>query len=372
MRIGILTYHNAVNYGAVLQAYALQESLGRMNNVDVVVIDYRSPAVDSQYQFIGYEESGSLKKFVFSNVTVFLRMKKKKIFDKFVSSKLKCTERMCCVSDSALENIDAIIVGSDQVWNPSCSKGDSTYLLSEVASNKLKISYAASMGTGDKIDEFYSIYGVDYRSFIKNFNSISCREKDAADFLSKELSVECETVIDPVLLYDKCDWIDFMSDYDAKKMPDRYIFVYNLGNYSTLHSLVNKIHNQTRYEVVVVNKDAKGDFMYGKYIKKSNIGPQGFLWLLSNADYVVSDSFHATAFSILFEKKFYTVGSDHLNNTNTRMKNILSHYGLEKRYVVCDIDGINLNEELNFSIANKTLQEDRIFAKKWLHKAIDV
>ncbi len=132
MRIGILTYHNAVNYGAVLQAYALQESLEKMNNVDAVVINYRSPAVDSQYQFAGYKGSGSLKKFLLSNVTAFLRMKKKRIFEEFVSSKLKCTGKMCCVSDRNLENIDAIIVGSDQVWNPSCSKGDSTYLLSEV------------------------------------------------------------------------------------------------------------------------------------------------------------------------------------------------------------------------------------------------
>ena len=372
MKIGILTYHNAVNYGAVLQAFALQESLGKIENVESFVIDYHSPAVDSQYKFIGYKESSSLKKFLLSNVTALLRLKKKKAFAEFVSSKLRCTKRVLCVSDDELEDIDTVVVGSDQVWNPSCSKGDKSYLLSNVSSQIKKISYAASMGSSDKIEEFDSKYGVDYHKFLKEFDAISCREKDASDYLTKELSLECEAVIDPVLLLERRDWIDFLEDSCAgKEEQGSYIFVYNLGNFPTLLSLVKKLSNRTGHKVVVINKDAKGEYLYRKFRSRSNVGPREFLCLLKNASYVVSDSFHATAFSILLEKRFYTVGNVHSDNTNTRMRNILSRYGLEQRYVIRDIDGLDFNEGLDFTMANEMLKKDRTFALEWLHTAVD-
>lgn len=367
MKIGILTYHNAVNYGAILQTYALQEVIKKIICENVTVIDYHSPAVDSQYNYISYKDSGSLKGFVLSNVTTLLRKKKNYAFNEFICSNLICTPRVNCVSDDNLKNISTIVVGSDQVWNPACTNGDKNYLLSDVGSDKIKISYAASMGSGDKISEFSSKYDIDYKKYLKNFDAISCREKDAADFLSKELAMNCTSVVDPVFLYETDNWYSFVDQYDdsQKKKRNEHIFVYNLGNFLTLQKLVKKVKKETGLDVIVVNKDAKGDFMYLNCENKSNCAPQEFLYLLRSAKIVISDSFHATAFSIIFGKNFYTVGNSCSNNTNIRMKNILSHYGLERRYVINEIDSINVNEEIDYSGAAEILKNDRDFAINW-------
>lgn len=374
MKIGILTYHNAVNYGAVLQAYALQRFLKKNTGEQVQIIDYRSPGVEKQYKLVSPGNCGSFKAFVHSNITVLLRWKKKKSFRNFSDSLLEKTEKIHELTDEDIPNIDAIVVGSDQVWNPSCTHGDAAFLAAGLNGGIARISYAASMGSCGKISEFQDKYGIDYLGELKKFRAISCREEDAASYLSEKLAVSCDTVIDPVLLHDRNEWEHLLKDADdsSKKYAGPYIFVYNLGNYPVLSALTTHIRKKTGYRVIVVSRNFKGDLMYLSCDRKSNIGPQEFLYLLAHASVVLSDSFHATAFSILFEKPFYTVGNHNADNTNSRLKNILERYGLESRYVTEKPDDVNVNETVDFTTAEAMLQKDRRFAETWLGNALGV
>lgn len=374
MKIGILTYHNAINYGAVLQTYALRQYLEKITCGEVSVIDYRSPGVEKQYRLPRPGDCGSVKSFVHSAVTVFLLREKKNAFRKFSDSCLNKTAEISALSEEGLRDIDVLVVGSDQVWNPSCTRGDASFLAAGLNSKIARISYAASMGNCGKIAEFQKCYGIDYLRELKKFRAISCREEDAASYLTEKLAVPCETVIDPVLLQEKFAWDCLLEEADdaVKQYTEPYIFVYNLGNYPLLYALTAQIRKKTGYRVIAVSRNFKGELLFRSCDRKSNVGPREFLYLLSHAALVLSDSFHATAFSVLFERPFYTVGDHRADNTNSRLKNILGHYGLESRYVTEVTDDINGEKTVDFSTAENILEKDRRFAEEWICTALGV
>lgn len=372
MRIGILTYHNAINYGAILQVFALQQTLKKIDkNIEVYIINYCSKTVEKQYNWIKYKESTSLKKYILSNATVLVRKKKKENFKEFLKNNLNCTKKIITLKDNLIQEFDILIVGSDQVWNPDCTDGDGTYLLENVGKNILKVSYAASMGNENKISLYQDKYGIDYLKKLQDFDFISCREMAATNYLIKKLEKKCETVVDPVVLCDIKEWrqlIESMKKSFNEIIRDKYVFIYNLGNFEILSKIVKKIRKETNYKILVVNKDIKGDLIFYNCENRSNIGPDEFLYLLSNAELVISDSFHATAFSIIFKRKFYVIGNNSPNNTNTRMQNILKHYKLEERYLIgtTKIESLNLKQEIDYSISEDIMKKDKEFAKQWL------
>lgn len=372
MNIGILTYHNAINYGAVLQAYALQEVIKRKLSPNVQFINYKCPGVEKQYNFVNANEASSIKGFILGNLTAVLRKKKKENFRKFISQKLYCTNKVKNFAEKVISQLDTIIVGSDQVWNPSCTEGDAAFLLGQISDKINKISYAASMGGSGTINDYKERYGVDYIEVLKEFSSISCREEDGAKFLSNKLNRSCTTVVDPVLLCDISIWKELIEDNESQyDIPEeKYIFVYNLGNLAALRDVAFELRKRTGYTVIVINKDAKGDVLYWNCKNCSNVGPEEFLSLLVHAEIVLADSFHATAFSILFHKKFFIVGNPNKVNTNSRIENILKHYGLEKQYITSSQENIDISSNIDFSVSDNGIFSDKERSFKWLKEAL--
>lgn len=325
MKAGILTYHNAVNYGAVLQAYALQRTVAKAG-ISCKIIDYKSPGVERQYRSLRFRERNSLKEYVLHNATCAVRRKKKKAFANFVKSKLECTAPVDALTKVA--DMDAVIVGSDQVFNPLCTGGDPSYLLQGLTSHTKKFSYAASIGKKENIDLYKTKFGIDYQEILKSFDWLSSREKDAADYISEKTGKPCDCVLDPVFLYGAEGWREF-----CKTSAEEYIFVYNLGNFRTLFDTVKAMKKQTGLKVVAVNKDLKGDLKTLGYENRSCASPEEFVSMLAGAKYVVTDSFHATAFSIMFRKDFYVVANSGKENTNSRLRSVLEEIGIEGRYL---------------------------------------
>lgn len=364
MRIGILTYHNAINYGAILQAYALQSYLKENIDADIEIINYNSLAVCQQYSYISLKKSKSAKAYILKNLTTFFRKRKRKLFIIFSDDELQKSKEINNIEDINTLLYDIVIVGSDQVWNPLCTNGDAAYLLKGVNETIRRISYAASIGNASNIDIYKKKYNIDYLQYLNNFTAISLRESDSLDFLNKKINKKLECVVDPVFLNWK-NWGSFV-----RKSFEEYILVYNIGNFSTTVSIAKVIAKKTGIPLKVINKDIKGDILFLFSENYSNISPYDFVSYIANATLVITDSFHATAFSIMFHRKFYSIANSNSENTNSRLKSILSKYGLDKRYLSDGNVPEDIFSEIDYNKIDCNLTVDINFSCFWLEECI--
>ena len=365
MKVGILTFHNAINYGAVLQAYALQQTVSTLG-AECEIVDYSCPAVEKQYRRKKMSECASWKIYVNDILSLHRLDKKKEAFRNFRHKNLMLSDRIETVSKDLSEKYDAVIVGSDQVFNPKNTDGDSAYLLDFNGKAK-KIAYAASIGNNAFLNLWQEKYKVDYKTLLGAFHCISFREKEAADFMTQLLGQTYRTVLDPVLLAGNPLW----KRFDSPPPEEEYVFVYNLGNIPLLVDFVRNLHRKTGLKVCVVYTDIKGDILLRKYSNVSSISPEDFLRMLFGAKYVVTDSFHGTAFSVLFHKDFYSVVSSGKENTNSRIQCLLAELKLEDRIVSPD-DDLNLAAIPNFEEVDRKIQAMRDESLACLKTALDL
>lgn len=364
MKVGILTYHNAINYGAVLQAYALQQVVKKLG-AECEIIDYSCPAVEKQYRRRKISDHAHWKVYVMDLLSGHRLDRKKEAFEKFCKQNLSLSAKIDVAVGEGLKDYDAIIVGSDQVFNPKNTEGDSTYLL-DFQCNAKKIAYAASIGNNEFLELWKTRYNVDYENLLRDFYRLSFREEDASIFVSNLLNNSYETVLDPVLLAGAELWKDFRAD-----TSEEYIFVYNLGNIPLLVECVRAMHNETGLKVYVVNKDIKGDFLLRGFENVSSLSPADFLKMLSGAKYVITDSFHGTAFSILYHKNFSSVINPNKNNTNSRIVNLLKKLQLEER-IVSDTESFRYQSKIAYSDTDKILQELEKRSLAWLSESLQM
>ena len=328
MKIGILTYHNAINYGAVFQTYALQQFLTD-NGFDTYVIDYKNKSVENQYRF----KKLRLNKHPLTNLKwniqqfIYLPAKKKNF-----QTWQKKFRLLSIIDKEQLKNttklLDKVIVGSDQVWKLKAHNFDSTYFLDFVDEEK-RVSYAASFGSSimdEQEEEFLSNY-------LLHIPFISVREESGVEIVKKLTGKNAVTVLDPVLLMNKDFWISNMKN-SINQYGD-YLFVYQIGSGDYLPSLCKKIANEYGMKVIYVADNLLTMLSYGpSSINKSSVGPEDFLTLLFNAKMVCTNSFHATALSLVLHKDFYTVVKGKENDLwNTRMYSLLKRFNLTNRII---------------------------------------
>lgn len=331
-KIGILTFHQAINYGAILQTYALQFVLA--DKFDVSIINYRSEKFEKEYYKLKLRYK--IIKFFYETQK---EIKKKKFID-FSNRRLKLTERInekkelsdfCC-------NYDYIITGSDQVWNYRITNTDWTYLLDFVEPMK-RLSYAASFGVSDIPDDLKE----HYRKLLSKFKYITVREKQGQEIIKELCNIDVPVVLDPTLLLNKNDW---ESICDNKIDRNKYILVYCLRKSKTLLNFAKKLKEDTGLEIIYLNPRRKHSF--GR-CSAAKAGPEEFVELFLNADYIVTNSFHGTIFAINFNKKFVVDLDTGEGNTNSRIEGILDIFGLNNRIV----QDVNLNKMYNNIDYNK-------------------
>ena len=223
MKIGIVTFHRAWNYGAKLQAYALQKRLN--NNYETTILDYRCERIERQYYSRSTGILASLKtcakwiiRYPIMRVHHLRKLKYKKFdYEYFLTnSKIYTPENI----ETANGDFDAFVAGSDQIWNTDITDKDMNYFLAFAPSNK-RFSYAASFG-GKQFDPQER---KEIANYLENFQSILVREKTGKDFLeSLNISPEIDVVLDPVFLLSREEWIEEFSLKDKRK--EKYILVY--------------------------------------------------------------------------------------------------------------------------------------------------
>lgn len=358
-RVGILTFHRAINYGALLQAYALQESLKKMG-CKPTIIDYHCTELESRHHEARMSDCHNVKDL--ARYAVYAKYQNKK-FDKFREfSAVNLNLSDAYDSSDQLRKItseyDRFICGSDQVWNYKITDFDKNYFLDFTEDNSKKNSYAGSFG----ISSIPSERTQEYRTLLLGFNHISVRENQGKSIIKDLINRDAELVLDPTLLLTNGEWETIAKDYKKKQ---NYILLYAFGVSPTMKMFVKKLSKQTGCVIVYISYSI---------IKRINatyeksVGPADFLGLFKNARYVVTNSFHGTCFSIIYNKNFFLdVRSE--SGVSSRLENILDVFDLRSRQI---INGENacMQEPVNYDKVNDKLVVERQKSLEFLHKII--
>lgn len=356
--IGIVTFHTALNYGAVLQAYGLQKFLNN-NGYDNEIINYDCPQFKKDYAPIKLTVhiKRMIRSFKSRKITLELQAK----YKEFVEKDLICSEKK--YDKKSIQNADGqydfYITGSDQVWDPYCAGFDATYFLDFVTDNYKKISYAASFDQMSIPEMMIS----EYKKRLSSFRAFSCREKQGADMISKIVETNVSVNVDPTFLIDSKEWSKIAVNM---KSLGEYVFVYPVGHSEEMLEYAKKIARMYKLKVVYLVcqkpwKDKEVEFITG-------CGPKEFLGLIKDAQYVVTNAFHGTAFSLIFKKKFYVYcGQD--GKGNARVQSVLKNVNLNDR-IICENIKINEND-INWSSYDKWVENERQRSLDYIINSID-
>lgn len=345
MKIGIITYHRAKNIGAMLQAYALQQTIEK-NIGNCEIIDYRNKKMEDKYRIKNNKEIRSIK----GKIKNILLMKKNKEFenvrDEFNSNTQKISKKIYNDKNivEANKEYDFFITGSDQVWNPKLNYGDNNFFLNFVEDNKKRNSYAASFGVSELSEKDKD--GI--KKELENFNKISVREKEGQEIIKKLINKDCQLVLDPTLLLNENEWNKLINKQRIEK--EKYIFVYTIATTPTIFEFARKLAKDKRCKIICFNNG------YKKYRGMKNltkVSPQDFLNYIKNAEYIVTSSFHGLCFSINLHKEFYYELDKDPKNHNSRLTTLTNILGLESRRIIggnskdeCKIDYNKVDEKL--------------------------
>ena len=324
MKIGIFTFHRAINYGAVLQTYGLQEYLKSLGH-EVFIIDYKPNYLLKTYnifQWHKYSEMSMflrLKMFLREFLVIFFRFTRKKRFQSFVKERLN----LCDFDyEKSFDDFDAFIFGSDQIWNCQITQGFDGVFWGDFPAtrNKKLISYAASAGSVDNIpaDTYFEI-----EKCLAKFEAISVREKELLIFLSEKYGYTSSLVMDPVLLAGRC----VFEEISENIKEEDYLLLFQLSNNNNVRDIAYEIARKQGLKVIEILSGQETLSIH----KLQNISIEKFLGYFKKASYVVTSSFHGTALAILFHRNFNTISVD--KNTDKRAFSLLKSLGIDYKFV---------------------------------------
>lgn len=371
MKINIITRHAIANYGSLLQSYATQQIIEEMG--------FQSEIIN----YIPLEEKGiHIAKSLCKNSSFWNKNKITRIiyqiiqtpnykysYDKFENFRkeiLTQTKIEYNSIEDLVKNVpeaDIYCTGGDQVWGnmPIAKKEQDAYFLEFAPEDKKCISYASSFGTETLNQKQLN----ELSSKLQKYSKILVREHTAVDIIKKCKIDNVECVLDPTLLLDKNKWQKLIYDSNIK-VKGKYILVYQLHKNKQFDKYVKKLAKKTKLKLIRVSPAMQSLVRPGKLIFMPK--PKEFLKYIKNAKYIVTDSFHGTVFSILFEKEFIDILP---KTTSERIKNILKVLKIEDRILTDFEDFETINKEINYNLVNELLKKEKEKSKKLLLEAIN-
>lgn len=336
MKIGLLTYHHSMNYGAVLQTYATCRALKELGH-EVEIIDFRHPEKSSNWSFPFYFKVKAFDSF------------KKKYY-------APCTNYIASFEELRARKYDyeCLIVGSDQTWNPNISKGNHlAYFLTFGDDTCRRLSYASSFGVSEWPSELEEEVPI-IKNALKRFKRISVREETGRELLKKTFGLDSTVVLDPTLLHD-----DY-SELIGEVMQTDNIICCLLHRYPKQMEVIRAFNSfmGKKGKVISTIRPVRGlSYMYPPSLEK---------WLksIASAGFVITDSFHGVAFSLIFRREFVVITPD--IGKNSRLKDLMNILGLSNRYFLendnFDFSSI-VNKKIDYSKVEKALELER--NKSW-------
>ena len=380
-KLGICVCYQHRNYGSQLQSYATTVEL-KKRGIDFEIIRYKKKITPA----LLLKSLPRLFNPVFINDRVLVRYQKKLKLLMHPQLKQNNNIRNSCLAKfskehftslspmyygydelcKAAEKYDAVMVGSDQLWAPSGITSN-FYNLMFAPDEKTKISYAASFGVSQIEKKYHNLYN----QFLSRMDFISVRENSGKKLVESLSDKSAEVVVDPVLLLDKEDWDREIPD---KRLYDKpYIFAYFLGKSPEYRNAVTEFARKKGLKIVTshhMDSYNKADESFGDYAP-FDVGPAEFVNLIRNAEYVFTDSFHGSVFSMLYKKKFLVFNrySDKsISSKNSRIDSFCRNYGLSERRFDGNIDAVD--NEIDFDTVHKKVENHRAESRAFLDRAL--
>ncbi len=351
--VGILTYYDAINYGAALQAYAIQETVKLLTcDPSVGVVGYCPEAVKSDYSLI----KTGIKPFIVSMLNLADNKKRHAVFDCFIQDNIHV------LSIEQAKQADTLILGSDQIWNPNISRGFDQAFFGKIegASPKRVVSYAASIG----VSKLKNHEMCELKELLDNVDAISVREEDAKHLIHEAGCDKPVTVdVDPTLLLDQAQWMKVAKETEVSAP---YILVYSLSGYAKTFETARIAAEKYGAEVVEVTLKDRKPFHQVKHRQIKAAGPADFLGLIADASVVVTDSFHGTVFSLIFQKRFFTIPN---RTKGARMIGLLNMLNLPEYIVFENSESLCFNA-IDYQRVNADLERCRSESLDHLRKAL--
>lgn len=356
MKVGVVTFQETNNYGALLQNYALSRTLRKLG-ASPTTIDYKSEYIGKPYRLRHLRDKGLMKYLLgVAGYIIYLpRSKKNNLFRRHISYTRAVTRDELFKLNN---EFDFFITGSDQVWNYNLTGSDNYYLLDFVSDKSKCASFAASLGL-TKIDKKHDKV---YKDLLAGYRYLSVRENSARDALLDIGLKDVDVVMDPCVLLSSSEW---MKLADQPK-EEKYVYVYQLGVSKDVVMLAKRIAREKGLKVIFT------PFPVGAmYRGKMDVfaGAAQVLGYIKNAQYVITDSFHGTLLSIIFNKRFFTKASGTHAAVGSRIYDLLDHYSLTDRMLDADTD---YRLEIDYDRVNEILKGDRDRGLNKLKNIIDM
>ncbi len=349
MRIGILTFSNAFNLGAALQAFSLQKAMEEKGN-EVELIDYRCSAIEAMHRMRPVFQLGlSLKQRIYNLLYNLVFLPRRIRFLQFREYSKRSKKYSKASIQDTNEKYDMFVTGSDQVFNLKLTGADSTYYL-DFVDKGIKASYAASLGA------YLPDQKERYQQYLKSFDYLSVRENSTAEIFEKELGIKAEVMPDPVFLHTAEEWEKLIGV--SKAARHKYVLIYSLIENEELYVIANKVAKEKNLKIFAITKVLRPMGHADKYLR--NTGPKEFIELIANADYIVTNSFHGTAFSIIFEKQFTTLMPPAVPE---RILDLLQVTDLSER--ISSGESIPLTE-INYSTKSVSIRDMKLLGEQYL------
>lgn len=374
-KIGIVTAHREYNYGSKLQAYAMATIVEQMN-FQPEIIEFHSLRLNLfslkflirtlfckiSRRYKNQKDMDYIRRDFpnFNNYwkKIFERRKSIEEFDKFLPIRqITCPYWMLGLLTKSYK---AVICGSDQIWRPVQNPLLRIFLLDFLFASVRRIAYAPSLGVDSIPDDLISTY----INSLSKFHSLSCREIETAKILSGLVGRKVYGVLDPTLLIGRKEW-DKIIDENFSMGYKKYILCYMLGTNVEHRNLCSNISKALNMPILnfshfkVINE---GDIMLHS-IDLYDVTPCQFIGLIKNASLIITDSFHCTIFSIMYQKEFLTLlrYKDTIEmSTNSRLRSILNKLHLESRIVESNMISQELfNSKVDYSYCNTELNAER-------------
>lgn len=359
--VGVITIHYGVNHGSALQSFALCTYLKKIG-CDAHLINYIPP----RYRFWNeYFQDRKKRHSIFAILAFYpiycLReMPNRLRFKRFTKKFLPLTREYRTNKELLKKppQFDLYLVGSDQVWNMDYNGlTEKSYFLNFVSDSNKKNAYASSFGKSYPLSSEEMDFII---PFLKDFRTITVREKDGVDILNSAGIVSTH-VVDPVFLLNRQEWMSFCSDNISKFPKNKeYILVYVMdGEYERLFDVASRFSKKMNCPIYAVSFTKIVDSRIEKCFY--DFAPQGFVDILSKASLIVTNSFHGTAFSVLFGKRFIVCEK---GQYNSRMRSLLQRINCQRRCIAIDQQ---IDENIVSSIiGSNDLIKASIILEEWI------
>lgn len=367
-KVGIITFHNSYNCGSMLESYAMQTILEKCN-MKAEIVNFSSDGQKELYSV--WFKNNSIRNIIKNIMLISVHsrlVKNNNKYEEFKNEHFKLSKEYKTSDKISEKDYSIVVAGSDQIWNITIKDSDDAYFLNWVKKAR-KVAYSPSFGAKNILQ--YSNNPQKYIDYLNDFDALSIRENNGKKWLKELVNKDVEVLLDPTMLLDREDYDKIMAN--DVKIDDKYIFFYSPGFDSEICSYVKKIAD--KYNLKVITWSTKR--YCTKRIKRFSFSlpeyenPAMYLYLMKNAELVITTSYHGTIFSTIYRKKFITVKNGEMYGDDDRVITLLEQMNMMDRLIPYEFkEDFDYLADVDYSNYDKKVAKLRKKSMDYIYKNI--